>query len=185
MKVLVSVSSKHGSTGDIGTRIGDRLRAAGLDVDVFAPEPPPIVDEYDASAGYGRYYEFLAQTIVDEYDAFVIGSAIYMGRWMSGARGFIERNAEYLRGRPTWLFASGPIVPVSDPADSAEGEKLLTLIGAREHRLFAGRLEKDELGWTERAIVKMVHSPWGDYRPWAEIDEWADVIAQELAAVRA
>ena len=164
MKVLVSVSSKHGSTRDIGTRIGDRLRAAGLDVDVFAPEPPPIVDEYDA---------------------FVIGSAIYMGRWMSGARGFIERNAEYLRGRPTWLFASGPIVPVSDPADSAEGEKLLTLIGAREHRLFAGRLEKDELGWTERAIVKMVHSPWGDYRPWAEIDEWADVIAQELAAVRA
>ena len=162
MKVLVSVSSKHGSTRDIGTRIGDHLRAAGLDVDVFSPEPPPIVEEYDA---------------------FVIGSAVYLGRWMSGARDFVERNAAYLHSRPTWLFASGPIVPATDPADTAEGEKLRRLIGARDCRLFAGRLAKDELGWTERAIVKMVHSPWGDYRPWAEIDEWADGIAKELAAV--
>ena len=46
--------------------------------------------------------------------------------------------------------------------------------------MFAGKLEKDGLNVIERVSVRMVGSPWGDYRPWPEIDAWAESIAEEL-----
>lgn len=164
MRVLVTVSSKHGGTEGIGKALAEQLRAAGLQVD-YVP------------AGAGP--------LIRKYDAFIIGSAIYMGRWMGDVRDLITDGTDTLRGHPVWLFSSGPITDKVDPADSAEGERLLDLVEGREHRLFAGRLERSELGLGERAIVRMVHSPWGDYRPWADIRAWADEIAKELTAVPA
>lgn len=164
MKVLISVASKHGATDGIGRAIADRLRAEHIEVDVI----PPVADPG-----------------LDNYDAFVFGSAVYMGRWMSEARDLVSTSVQLLSKRPVWLFSSGPITDKADPADSADGDQLLATIHAREHKLFAGRLDKDGLGWTERAIVRMVNSPWGDYRPWAEIEAWAESIAKELNAVPA
>ena len=165
MKVLVSVASKHGATSGVGEAIADQLRADHVEVEVI-----PIA---------------LAGSKVDQYDAFVIGSAVYMGRWMSQARDFVTDNSAILSARPVWLFSSGPITDKPDPADSADGERLLKTVNGREHRLFAGKLDKDTLGFTERTVVRMVGSPWGDYRPWAEIKSWADSIARELSAVPA
>lgn len=164
MKVLVSVSSKHGGSDEIGQAIADRLRAAGLPVNMIPPRARPDVSGYDA---------------------FVIGSGIYMGRWLGDGRTFVTENAEVLRQHPVWLFSSGPITTKPDPRDLAEGEKLLEEVKGLEHRLFDGRLDKDTLGITERAIVRMVGSPWGDYRPWDDIRAWADSIAKELTAVPA
>ena len=55
---------------------------------------------------------------------------------------------------------------IVDPADSAEGLRLLELVGGRDHRLFAGKADKDEFGFVERTVVRMVKSPYGDYRDW-------------------
>jgi len=164
MKVLISVASKHGATDGIGRAIADRLRAEHIEVDVI----PPV-----------------AEPSLETYDAVVIGSAVYMGRWLGDGRDFVNANSEQLSNVPVWLFSSGPITDRADPADSADGDQLLEAIHGREHRLFAGRLDKDSLGWTERAIVRMVNSPWGDYRPWAEIEAWAESIATQLTAVPA
>jgi menaquinone-dependent protoporphyrinogen oxidase len=162
VKVLVSVASKHGSTEEIGDRIAKRLCLALLDVHVVPPN---------------------SGIRVESYDACVIGSAVYMGRWMAEARRFVEANAEQLRERPVWLLSSGPVTPVADERDEADARRYADEIHARGHQLFAGRLKKEGLNFGERTVVRMIHSPWGDYRPWQEIDAWADSIARELRAV--
>jgi menaquinone-dependent protoporphyrinogen oxidase len=168
MKVLVTVASKHGATAEIGRAIADKLREAGIYVAEQAPE---------------------SVASLDEFDAVIVGSALYMGRWMGEARDFVKDNAEALRKKPVWLFASGPIIGTlnapNDGADAAEGRKLQELIGAHEAKIFAGELKKESLGFVEKQIVKMVKSPWGDYRPWDEIRAWAESIAHELEAVPA
>jgi menaquinone-dependent protoporphyrinogen oxidase len=164
MKTLVAVSSKHGGTEGIGRAIADSLRAAGIEVDEVAPEQVASVDEYDGV---------------------VVGSAIYMGRWMGPARDLVRSQADVLRRRPVWLFASGPVTGVEDPADAAEGLKLLALVGGRDFRVFAGRLDRDGLGFAERAVVRMIKSPWGDYRPWESIREWTTSIATAINTVPA
>ena len=162
MKVLVAVSSKHGSTREIAESIAGTVREAGIVVEVVDAEHVRSIDGYDAV---------------------VIGSALYMGRWMGPARELAKGSADALHARPGWLFSSGPMAPdVVDPADAAEGNKLLELVGGREHRVFPGKADRDEFGFFERRVVAMVKSPYGDYRDWTEIEAWAAGIAAELTA---
>ena len=107
-----------------------------------------------------------------------------MGRWMGPARDLVNGSAEALRTRRVWLFSSGPLGrDIVDPADAAQGMKLLELVGGREHRVFAGKADKQRLGFVERRILSMVKNPYGDHRDWAAIREWAASIATELAAI--
>jgi menaquinone-dependent protoporphyrinogen oxidase len=117
------------------------------------------------------------------YDSAVIGSGVYMGRWLGHARDFVDEHASELSRMPVWMFSSGPITDKVDPADAADGIRLLEAAHGREHKLFAGKLDKDSLGLLERTVVRMVHPVYGDYRPWAEIEAWAKAIATELTAV--
>ena len=102
-RVLVAYGSKRGSTAEIAGWIGDTLRGQGLDTEV-------------ADAGSVRD--------VTDYDAVVLGGALYEGRWHKEARRFARRHAAALSGRPVWLFSSGPL-PVRgrdrDPAGSPGG----------------------------------------------------------------
>jgi menaquinone-dependent protoporphyrinogen oxidase len=165
MKMLIAVSSKHGSTREIAESIGATIREAGIEVDV--------VDAQQVGS-------------VAQYDAVIVGSAVYLGRWMGPARDLVNRSVDLLRTRPVWLFSSGPLrLDIVDPADAAEGMKLLELVGARDHRVFPGKADKHDLGFLERAAVSMVKNPWGDHRDWPSIKEWATSIAAETAAVRA
>jgi len=157
--VLVSVATRHGATAQIGEAIARSLRAAGVQVRVVSPED--------------------VVSLVD-YDGAVIGSALYLGKWLAPARDLVESHADELRRLPVWLFASGPITPIKDQGDIAEGDRLRDLIGARDNRLFAGQLKKQGLSLVERVTVRMVGSPWGDYRPWPEIEAWAESIATSL-----
>ncbi len=161
MKVLIAVSSKHGSTREIAGAIGETIREAGIAVELADAQ---LVES------------------VAPYDAIIVGSALYMGRWMGAARDLVNRSADALRTRPVWLFSSGPMGrDIDDPADAAEGNKLLELVGGREHRVFAGKADKDEFGFGERTILRMVKNPYGDYRDWPAIREWATSIARDLA----
>jgi menaquinone-dependent protoporphyrinogen oxidase len=82
------------------------------------------------------------------------------------------------------IFSSGPIVgdPTrpADPHDSVQGESLGENVHAREHKLFAGKLDKSKLNFAEKAAVRAAHSREGDHRDWQAIDEWAAAIAREL-----
>ena len=162
MRVLVASASKHGSTTEIARAIGTALMLRLIDVDVRA------VDDVVS---------------LDRYDAVVLGSGIYMGHWLQPAKRFIEANEAELLKRPVWLFSSGPLgdppKPIEEPVDAAG---LIEATHARGHRVFAGSLDKQELGIAERAMVAAVRAPEGDYRPWDDIDAWAGEIVEELAA---
>ena len=127
MKILVAVSSKHGSTREIAGSIAETVRKAGIEVE--------LVDSEQVES-------------VAPFDAVIVGSALHMGRWMGPARDLVTRSADALRTRPVWLFSSGPLGrDIIDPADAAEGMKLLELVRGREHRVFAGKADKHELGF--------------------------------------
>jgi len=161
MRVLVVSASKHGSTTEIARAIGTALLLRMVDTDVRTVE---------------------SVVSVEGYDAVVLGSGVYMGHWLEPAKRFIDDNAAALQQRPVWLFSSGPLgdppKPVTDPVDVAD---LIETTHAREHRVFAGSLDKHELGIAERAMVAAVRAPDGDFRPWDEIDAWAGTIVAELA----
>ena len=165
MKLLIAVSSRHGSTREIAESIGETVREKGIEVDV--------VDAQDVES-------------IDPYDAVIVGSAIHWGRWMGPARDLVNGSAATLRTRPAWLFSSGPLGrDIVDPADAAEGFKLLELVGAREHRVFSGKADQRGLGFVERTVLRMVKDPYGDHRDWLAIREWAASIARELTTVPA
>ena len=163
IEVLVAVSSKYGATREIGEAIGDALRARGLHVEVASAE--------DVEG-------------VLRYDAVVLGSAVYAGHWLSPAREFADEHSAELRTRPTWLFSSGPIgdPPRPSEAEAVHVEEVMAATGAREHRVFAGKLDKEKLGFSERAVVFAFRAAEGDFRDWDAIAAWAGSVADALAA---
>jgi menaquinone-dependent protoporphyrinogen oxidase len=160
MQVLVTAASKYGATAEIAAAIAQVLDEHGLEATVL---PPEQVEE------------------VDGYDAVVVGSAVYAGHWLKPARELVERHAAVLAGRPVWLFSSGPVgdppKPEEDPVDVVD---LLAATGAREHRVFAGKLVRKQLSFPERAIVSALRVPEGDFRDWTEIRQWAAGIADAV-----
>jgi menaquinone-dependent protoporphyrinogen oxidase len=187
-KVLIVYGSRHGATEGIARRIGEVLRAHGL--------AAPVVS---------------ADTIADEdvrdADAFVVGSAVYLGRWLKEPTEFLENRPSLLRARPVWLFSSGPLAgstaskDPNDPLTDALGpeagpgsggrkkiEDLAASIGVREHRVFFGRYDPDSppRSLPER-IVRMLPMakgvlPHGDFRNWPDIEAWAKEIAAAMAS---
>jgi menaquinone-dependent protoporphyrinogen oxidase len=161
MNVLVTAASRHGATTAIAEAIGAPLREAGLTVDVLPPQD--VAD-------------------LERYDAVVLGSGVYAGRWVDTARAFVDRHADALATRPVWLFSSGPLGDPPKPAEAPpEGEAIRERIAAREHRVLPGRLDRHDLGFVERTVVAAVRAPDGDFRDWAAIRAWATAIAAQLA----
>jgi menaquinone-dependent protoporphyrinogen oxidase len=84
---------------------------------------------------------------------------------------------------PTWIFSSGPVgdppKPEENPVDAVEAR---TLTRAREHRIFAGKIDRSRLSLGEKAIVVALRAPEGDFRDWDAIDEWGDALATEIQA---
>ncbi len=174
MDVLVTYASQHGATRGIAERIADRLRAAGWVVTLA-----PVAEAPDP----GRFA------------ACVIGSAVYIGRWHDEARTFVRAWAPRLGERPVWLFSSGPLGEDQvdeqgrDRRESAVGGEITELVamtGARDHRVFFGALNPDDLSLLARSMRLLPPARRllveGDFRDWLEIDAWADMIAANLAA---
>jgi menaquinone-dependent protoporphyrinogen oxidase len=57
--------------------------------------------------------------------------------------------------------------------------------GARGHRIFPGRLEKNRLSFGERAMVTAMRAPVGDFRDWDAVRVWGNEIAAEVVAPNA
>ena len=166
-RVLVAAASRHGATQEIARAIAARLTEPPSGLTAMAV---PVDQDPDPQS----------------FAAVVLGSAVYMGRWLEPARTYAAAHAAALRSRPVWLFSSGPIgeppFPPDEPHDAAP---LLQLTGAREHRVFPGRLDKAGLGFAERAMVTAMRAPIGDFRDWNAVRSWADLIAAALVGAPA
>lgn len=164
MRVAVSAASRHHSTEEIAARLGSVLRSAlppGSTVDVLPP-----ADLRDIAA----------------YDVVVLGSAVYMGRWLESALDAAARIVA-APARSVWLFSSGPIgLPAKPLGDPAGVGALLASTRARGHAVFAGRLDRQQLSLSEKALMTAIRVTPGDFRDWAAIDGWGRQIAVDAAA---
>ncbi len=167
MRILVAFASRHGSTQEIAERIGAVLSEVLVEHD-----PERQVDVLAVDAVHN----------VEDYDVVLVGSAIYLGRWLRPARRFLRASEAQLRQRPVWLFSSGPVE--DSPSQAIELGELGKLFGARDHRVFGGRLRIADLGIAERTVLRAVHATDGDYRDWSEVTAWAAQIADELLESR-
>ena len=167
-RVLVSAASRHESTSEIARVIGGALADKGIDVNIV---PPEAVDS------------------IADYDAVVLGSAVYNGHWLTPATDLATRFQDELTARSLWLFSSGPVgVPAAGKAQSArqvpaEVALISRAVQPRDHRVFAGRLDPRRLSRTQRVGLLLFRGTHGDFRDWTEIRQWADTIAASLTAV--
>ena len=164
-RVLVAYATKYGATAEIGEKIGQVLRRTGLDVDVLA------VDRVND---------------LTPYNAVVLGSAFYMGRWRKEATKFLKNNEKVLAERPVWLFSSGP-TGEGDAMELTDGwhfpkglQPIADRIKPRDIAIFHGAIELEKLNFFEKWIIKKVKAPLGDFRDWNVITTWATAIAEEL-----
>lgn len=177
MKVLVAYASRYGSTKGIAEFITERLLLQQVEADIL---------KIDGDRDLGGY------------DAFVIGSAVYMFHWLKEATEFVSRNREILASRPVWLFSSGPLGTntkdakgrdLRDVSGPSELGELTKAIKPRGTRVFFGALDSSKLGFGYRVIRKMPAArealAEGDFRNWEEIEAWANSIAQELKGPQA
>ncbi|MEV8314733.1 flavodoxin domain-containing protein [Streptomyces sp. NPDC059900] len=160
IKVLVAYATKNWSTAEIARTISEVLCKEGLEAELR--RMPDVGD-------------------VLAYDAFVLGSALYAGRWHKDARRFVRRSARALAGTPVWLFSSGPL-----DASAAERDippvpavrRALIRLDAREHVTFGGCLKEGAKGRVARMIIRTGQG--GDFRDFEQITTWAQHIGATL-----
>jgi len=159
MKVLVTYGSQRGGTQGLARMVAEGLHDQGFGVDLVAAK--------DVRS-------------VDDYDAVIVGRALYAYRWHKDARRFVRRHAKALRQRPTYLFSSGPL---DDSASTKEIEPvkgvraLMRAIDARGHATFGGRLEADAKGFPASAMAKTSS---GDWRRSDDVNKWVASIVTQL-----
>jgi len=164
--VLVTYASKYGATKEIAEKIGDVLRQAGLQADVF-----PVDGTLD----------------ITPYEAMILGSAIYIGKWQKEAVEFLRVNEKILANRPVWIFSSGP-TGEGDPVELVEGlrfpvalQPVVDRIHPRDIAVFHGFINPDKINFIEKWSIKsLVKKPFGDFRNWDAITAWARSIAESL-----
>ena len=166
MRVLVTAASRHESTREIAEAIATGLVERGIE---------------SVAVPIGQV------TTLDDFDAVVLGSAVYMGRWLGETRRFAQIHASALCMLPVWLFSSGPVgpadhlIPPGTPADVPVITRLTQAIG---HRTFPGRLDMKRLHFTERTLARTIHAPEGDSRDWNAITDFAGEVADALLRER-
>lgn len=163
-KILVAYATRYGSTADVAEAIGDELRTMGADVDV---RPVNKVQE------------------LTPYRAVVIGSPIYMGKWLPESQVFIEKNQQRLRSVPVAFFAVGLTTTDENPEVIRKAEASMDavrmLVTPVEAGIFPGRLESSALSLTDRAIITMIRAKTGDFRDFQVVRAWAQAVWQKIA----
>jgi len=165
-RILIAYASRAGSTGEVAEAIAEVLCQEDLAVDLR-----------------------LAQNVSDvsAYRAVVVGSAIYMGRWLSEAVDFLEAHRDALSRTPVACFT----VCLTIKDDTDENRRTVAAyfdpvrervpeVRPRDVGLFAGSLQGDNLSALYRLIVKTMDMPEGDYRDWTSIQAWAQKLPRLL-----
>ncbi len=158
-RVLVTYASKYGSTGGVADAIGKEFCGQGLAADVAL-----IRNAGDLGL----------------YQGVVVGSAIYMGKWMPEATDFVKKNRDILGHMPVAYFLV--CITMAQPTEQNRAKALSymepVLKAVPEIRplgvgTFAGALDYHNPPWLYRQILKAKGAPEGDFRDWNTIRAWA------------
>jgi menaquinone-dependent protoporphyrinogen oxidase len=167
--VLIAYATKYGSTQDVATTVAETLREQGIVVDVKA-----ISDVRS----------------IDTYRSVVIGSPIYMGRWLPDVERFLTKQQKALQERPVAIFTLGMINV--DPASAGEAVEQFDQEVARYAwlhpiltGLFGGKYDPSRLSLAHRLMAKIpgtpLHGrPFHDARDQEAIRSWTTELTEKL-----
>jgi menaquinone-dependent protoporphyrinogen oxidase len=164
-KVLIAYASKYGATKEIAEKIGEVLKGEGLTADVLPVKSVKNLADYQAA---------------------VIGSAVYIAQWYKPTTNFLKKNENALAAMPVWLFSTGPSGK-GDPVELLKGWKypvaqqpLIDRINPKDTAVFHGCLNTEKMSSLEKWVVKRVGGDTGDFRDWDMITKWAKGIAKAV-----
>ncbi len=171
MNILIGYASAHGSTAEIAEFIGRELAQRGFTITVR--------NVADVES-------------VDEYDAFVLGSAIHAMMWLTEMSQFLEHFKDKFQEAPVAFFITCIRVLESDGYEHVLQEyvnhRVLDQLNLKSLTAFAGRLEMSAVDWDERWTLAARYdgvTPPGtynnDFRDWDTISAWAQQIADILS----
>lgn len=138
-----------------------------------------MVHELNAAGLQAQSAEAGSALNPDDFDAFVIGSPMYGGTWMSGAAMFTAIMAERIGTKPVALFSIGTLGVKNPNTGHAEHNAFIERIGSVSPGLnivgdsdFTGYFDRANLPWYLRILDRLVPNPQGDHRDWEAIKSW-------------
>jgi len=170
MKLLVAYDTVHGSTAEIAQFMGNVLREYHHDVTVEK------VTELKSVSGY---------------DAYLLGTPVYGGMWLTGMSQFLDLFEADLALKPVYFWLACIRVMEEDGYEHARNNYVyhptLDKIGARDLTIFAGRLNLDGIDWNERWTLSARYDGHqlpgklnDDFRDWKAIRAWSEKVSAEL-----
>ena len=173
-KILVTYDTEHGNTALVAKQLFDGLCAADYSVDLI-------------------FVEFFDPAEIPNYDGIVIGSPIYIGKWLPGINKLLKRHHAEIAKIPTAFFITCTNVRdlATDNESAAKYQESLTVfmnpvlekypdIVPVSKKVLAGGFQFSELYPFQRFIMKLAKYPEGDFRKPALIDAWAEDLADDF-----
>jgi menaquinone-dependent protoporphyrinogen oxidase len=157
--ILLAYATRYGSTQEVAETITAALREAGLEVDI------QLMQEVRT---------------LDNYDAVVLGAALYSTRWHPDAHQFLSQHQEALQQRSVAIFALGPIA-TGDAAMRRSRRQLdrdlekYPWLKPVALEMFVGKYDPSKLGFFDRLL-----SSASDHRDWEAIRAWANALSAQL-----
>lgn len=187
-RILIAYASRGGSTVGVAEAIAETLRAAGFDVDC-------------------RHLKTIGS--MGGFDAYVIGSPIWAGRWLPEAAKFVAEHGDAIRTKPHALFvtcmrAAEDKLPLSDKekAQIARQQsrgvqqetaheaitKWIAPIAAQLRPVavgeFAGAMDPATVPFLMRLVLKLMGKTQKvDARDWPAIRAWAASLPGQFGLV--
>jgi menaquinone-dependent protoporphyrinogen oxidase len=162
-KILVAYATRYGSTKEVAESVAATLRQGGSEVDL---QPMKAVQTLE---GYG---------------AVVLGSPLYIGKWLKDAANFLARHQTALTQRRVAVFALGP---TSTEEQEMQGSRAQLDQNLAQYpwlkpvalEVFIGKYDPAKLSLLHRLLAMLPASPLhnmpaSDNRNWDAIRAWAE-----------
>lgn len=167
-KILVTYDTKHGATAIVAKKIFDTL-CDNASVDLV-------------------FVENLDPAEIPNYDAIVIGSPIYIGKWLPGIKKLLKRHHEAIEKIPFVFFITCTYIGEDTPERQAYAkenyvEKNLakyTDVKPLDIGILGGQFTFDELYPVELFLMKLAKFEEGNYIDDVKIETWAKGAAEQL-----
>jgi len=174
--ILIAYDTIHGSTAEVAARIADDLCVMGFMVDVKWVGDVPDVDDYDG---------------------FIVASAIYKFKWLPDGHAFLEKYETQLAAKPTAFFIVGASMAYDTPDTRAAAKKSFVDpvldkfpdIQPVSIGLFGGAFDFTQEKYTlfEKIVLRILgillrlpDKNKADWRNWDTIDAWATEVGDKM-----
>ena len=116
----------------------------------------------------------------ENYDAFVIGSPLYGGKWISVAGLYAALMAKRIKKNQLRFFQWGGLSIKHPEAGLAQHKEFLKnlieiapSLNVVSDAVFTGYFERSNLPWYLKIVDRFAPTPQGDHRDWPKIQIWS------------